>query len=175
MLQFHTGSLDGATAILGLIPDEHFGVYIFGNLDHAEMRHALMYKAIDLWCANDNTKDWSADFYKLYKNNKLEAKKKKTEEEAKRVMNTHPSLSLTAYAGKSQNEIFGNAEIVLTGDSLLLKYPNNINLQLSHWNFDTFTGKYLYEWYNNSMVQFSLDESGKISQFEMDGMIYKKL
>lgn len=174
MVQFHTGSLDGATAILGLIPDEHFGIYIFGNLDHAEVRHALMYKAMDLWCFNDNTKDWSADFYKLYKNNKLEAKKKQVEEESKRVMNTHPSLPLTAYAGKYQNEIFGNAEIVLTDDSLLLKYPNNISLQLSHFNYDTFTGKYLYEWYDKSMVQFSLDGAGKISQFEMDGMVYKK-
>ena len=172
---FHTGSLDGATAIIGLIPDEHFGVFIFGNLDHAELRHALMYKAMDLWCFNDNTKNWSADFYSLYKKNKQEAKKRKTEDLSKRILNTHPSLALTDYAGKYQNEIFGKAEIILTGDSLLLKYPNNISLQLSHFNFDTFSGKFSYEWFDNSMVQFSLDESGKISQFEMDGMIYKKL
>ncbi len=45
MVQFHTGSLDGAVAIHGLIPDEHFGIYIFANMDHTEIRHALMYKA----------------------------------------------------------------------------------------------------------------------------------
>ena len=39
MIEFHTGSLDGAVAIIGLVPDQHFGIYIFENLDHAELRH----------------------------------------------------------------------------------------------------------------------------------------
>src|SRR5437867_8317218 len=56
MIQFHTGSLDGAVAIIGLIPDEHFGIYIFENLDHAELRHALMFKAFDLWAFHDDSK-----------------------------------------------------------------------------------------------------------------------
>lgn len=29
MVNFHTGSLDGAVAICGLINDAHFGIYIF--------------------------------------------------------------------------------------------------------------------------------------------------
>ena len=31
----------------GLIPDERLGVYVLANLDHAELRHALMYKVFD--------------------------------------------------------------------------------------------------------------------------------
>jgi len=174
MLQFHTGSLDGAVAIIGLIPDEHFGVYIFGNRDHTELRHALMYKAIDLFCFNDNTHDWSNDFFTLYKKLKQDAKKKETEKEAKRVSNTIPSLEISAYEGKYSNEIFGNAEIVFHNDSLLLKYPNNVTLHLTHWHFDTFLGKYNYPWFDKSWVQFSLNDLGKISQFEMDGLVYKK-
>jgi CubicO group peptidase (beta-lactamase class C family) len=38
----HTGSIDGRTAIMALLPDERIGVYAFGNLDHAEFRHALV-------------------------------------------------------------------------------------------------------------------------------------
>jgi CubicO group peptidase (beta-lactamase class C family) len=174
MLQFHTGSLDGATAIIGLIPDEHFGIYIFGNLDHAEVRHALMYKAMDLWCFHDDTNDWSAKFYDLYRSNKLAANKKLNEEESKLVLGTHPSLSLSAYAGKYQNEIFGNAEIKLAGDSLLLEYPNHIDLHLTHWHFDTFIAKYTHNWIQKTKVHFALDALGKVSSFEMDGMIYKK-
>ncbi len=174
MVQFHTGSLDGAVAILGLIPDEHFGIYIFGNLDHSELRHALMYKAMDLWCFHDNTNDWSGELYNLYKNIKLEAKKKQKEEEAKRVLNTHPSLALSEYAGKYNNEIFGKAEIVFANDTLLLKYPNNITLRLNHWNFDTFVGHFTYPWIDKTTVSFSLNQQGKISHFEMDGMIYDK-
>ena len=48
-VSFHTGSLAGTVAICGLIPKERLGVYIQGNLDHAEVRHALMYKVFDLF------------------------------------------------------------------------------------------------------------------------------
>ena len=40
----HTGSIDGICAIIGLMPNERLGVYVLENLDHAEMRHALMYR-----------------------------------------------------------------------------------------------------------------------------------
>jgi CubicO group peptidase (beta-lactamase class C family) len=174
MVQFHTGSLDGAVAILGLIPADHFGIYIFGNLDHTEVRHALMYKAMDLWCFHDNSKDWSGDLYTMYKNIKLEAKKKHLEEEGKRVLNTHPTLPLLTYTGKYHNEIFGDAEIAFSNDSLLLKYPNNITLRLTHWNYDTFLGTFTYAWMDKTPIVFSLDATGKVSQFEMDGMVYSR-
>ena len=174
MLQFHTGSLDGAVAIIGLIPDEHFGVYVFGNLDHTELRHALMYKAIDLWCFHDNSHDWSSDFFTLYKNRRDESRKKEVEKEAKRVQGTSPSLDIHAYLGKYINEVYGEAEMKLQNDSLILEFPNHISLQLLHWHYDTFVGLFSYNWYNKTWVEFSLNDIGKISQFEMDGMKYKK-
>ena len=64
MVQFHTGSLDGLVAIAGMIPSEKLAIYVFANLDHAEIRHALMYKAFDLWVFQDNDNDWSKGFPK---------------------------------------------------------------------------------------------------------------
>ena len=46
-IDFHTGSLDGMVTIHGLIRDEQLGVYVLSNLDHAELRHALMYTVFD--------------------------------------------------------------------------------------------------------------------------------
>ncbi|MBS1973967.1 MAG: beta-lactamase family protein, partial [Bacteroidetes bacterium] len=111
MLQFHTGSLDGVVAIAGLIPDMHFGIYVFANLDHAELRHALMYKAIDLWCFNDNSHDWSNDFSSLYKRLKQKEMKKEAERESKHIMNTLPSKEMSDYEGHYANEVFGSAEV----------------------------------------------------------------
>ena len=45
----HTGSIDGMSAIIGLLPDQRMGVYVLANIDHAELRHALMYQAFDLY------------------------------------------------------------------------------------------------------------------------------
>ena len=64
-LNYHTGSIDGMVAIIGIIPEERFGVYVLGNLDHVEVRHALLYKAIDTWLGT-GTRDWSKDLRDIY-------------------------------------------------------------------------------------------------------------
>ncbi|MDZ7646102.1 MAG: serine hydrolase domain-containing protein [Cytophagales bacterium] len=67
-VNFHTGSLAGETAIHGQLPSEKLAIYVFGNSDHAEVRHALMFKAFDHFALGGTT-DWSADFNSLYKQN----------------------------------------------------------------------------------------------------------
>ena len=68
-VDFHTGSIDGMVAIHGLIRDEHLGVYVLANRDHAELRHALMYYDLRSICdRRRRSRDWSADFLKLYGN-----------------------------------------------------------------------------------------------------------
>ena len=64
-VDFHTGSIDGMVAIAGLIRDRGLGVYVLANLDHAELRHALMYKVFDLYLGRP-PRDWSADLRGLY-------------------------------------------------------------------------------------------------------------
>jgi CubicO group peptidase (beta-lactamase class C family) len=174
MVQFHTGSLDGAVAILGLIPDEHFGIYIFANMDHTEIRHALMYKAMDMWVFNDNSNDWSKDFYKLYTGFAAKNKQTENEEKSKRILNTKPSLALTNYTGTYSNDIYGSAAVVQRGDSLLLQLPNNINVNLSHWHYDTFQGKFEHDWMGTEYIQFSLNTKGAVGSFSILGIEYTK-
>lgn len=175
MVEFHTGSLDGAVAIIGLIPDEHFGIYIFENLDHAELRHALMFKAFDLWLFNDNSKDWSNDLFSLYSKLKAESKGKQKESDAKRVLGTNPSLALEGYTGKYSSDIYGEAQVTKENGSLSIKYPNNNVLRLEHWNYDIFKGRFDNFWWDEATVQFFLNNEGKVSYFEMDGMRYIKI
>jgi hypothetical protein len=175
MVQFHTGSLDGAVAILGLLPSEHFGIYIFGNLDHSELRHALMYKAMDLWAFHDNSQDWSTDFYALYKGIREEARKKKKERDSLRVPSAKPSLPLASYMGKYTNETYGDAVITLSKDTLVMQLPNSLRMKLKPWNYDTFEGDFDYPWWDKSSVTFTLDSEGKVSKFDKDGVEYKIL
>ena len=173
MLQFHTGSLDGAVAIIGLLPSEKLGIYIFGNLDHTEVRHALLLKAMDLWGFSDNSRDWSAECYAMYKRLKEQGRQREREKDSSRVKGTKPSLPLEGYAGKYSNEVYGDANVLLTGDSLRVELPNEVRLTLRHWNYDTFVGYYDYFWWDREWVRFSLDSEGKITHFDKDGVVYK--
>ena len=42
----HTGSIDGMSAIVGLLPDDRVGVVVLVNEDHAELRHALLMRTL---------------------------------------------------------------------------------------------------------------------------------
>ncbi len=174
MVQMHTGSIAGLTAIAGLIPDQHFGIYIFGNLDHAELRHALMFKAFDLWCLNNNTRDWSAEFFKLYKGIKDSAQKKEDDAIAKRVLNTHPSLPLNDYTGDYSNKIFGKIKVNLQNNMLQIEAPHNNKLLLEHWQFDMFKGIPNYWWYGFNSARFILGDAGKIVGLNLGGVEYIK-
>jgi len=98
-INFHTGSLDGLVAIHAQLPDQKLGIYVFGNFDHAEVRHALVYKAFDVFALGGAT-DWSKDFLTLYTGIRAKSEKEQKDFEAKRVLNTTPSLPLADYAGK---------------------------------------------------------------------------
>jgi CubicO group peptidase (beta-lactamase class C family) len=174
MVQFHTGSLDGLVAILGMIPEKKISIYVFGNLDHTEIRHALMYKAFDLWAFDDNSKDWSNDFFNLYKGLSENANKRETDQLAKRVLNTKPSLPMQAYTGKYTSKIYGNAEVVLNNDLLEVKLPNNMSFTYQHWHYDSFMGNSKNWWWGKSSIQFILDSEGNVTEFIQDGISYMK-
>jgi len=174
MVNFHTGSLDGAVAICGLINDEHFGIYIFSNLDHTELRHALMYKAMDLWVFNDNGTNWSDSLYTIYKGMRDSASQREKTFEAKRVFDTRLSLALASYTGTYSHPLYGNAWVKLEGDSLILSYPNNIRVRLSHWHYDTFLGRFDYEWMGKDWLTFRFNAEGKVSGFNFLGTEYEK-
>ena len=172
-LNFHTGSLAGEIAIHGQIPSLKTGVYIFANLDHAEARHALMFKAMDLYAVGGDT-DWSSEFLKLYGGIKEKAFNAEIAQAAQRVPNTKPSLSLDAYTGDYEDPLYGLININIKNGVL---YASNIKLGdgvLSHFNFDTFEITWDKKWEGKSMVQFMMNEVGKIQKMNIEGITLSK-
>ncbi|MBK7705966.1 MAG: serine hydrolase [Acidobacteria bacterium] len=176
MVNFHTGSLDGRTAIIGLIADKKLGVYVFGNLDHAEVRHALMYKVFDLFGFADNSRDWSTDFKALYAGLKTEAEKATEGAKAKRKTDTKPSLPLEAYAGKYADPFFGEMTVELVGGKLRLIVAKELSAELGHWQFDTFSAAWNKEWWGESLISFRLGAvSGEVEAIDLDGAVLRRV
>jgi CubicO group peptidase (beta-lactamase class C family) len=172
-INFHTGSLAGAIAIHGQIPEDWLGVYVFGNFDHAEVRHALMYKAFDLF-ALGGTRDWSAEFHQLYSGLQADSEKREKEFESKRVADTQPSLDLTQYAGEYADLLYGNLTVTLNGSQLEININEMMKATVSHWHHDTFYGPYARKWYGKALVQFELDALGKVKNVTFDGMKFTR-
>ena len=173
-LDFHTGSLGGLVAIAGVLHDKNMAVYVFANLDHAELRHAIMLKAIDLFVFNDDARDWHTEVFKLYNgiNKKnIEKQKKKVDE---RVKNTKPSLPLSAYKGVYNNKMLGNATVTQIGDTLEVNFNSHISYRASHWHFDTFITNKDPSWDEKFEIRFDLNNKGKVKQLDFMGAIFTK-
>ncbi len=166
-LDFHTGSLSGLVALTGIIHDKDVAVYVFANLDHAELRHAIMYKAMDLYAFKDDNRDWHKEIFKLYagfRENAKEAKKKRNEG---RIMETSPSLTLDQYSGTYQNEMLGSVTISLVNGQLQINVNKHLNYKMEHWHHNTFITSKDPRWRFESLINFNLNTSGKIEELEV--------
>jgi len=172
-VNFHTGSLAGETAIHGQLPSEKLAVYVFGNFDHAEVRHALMFKAFDQF-ALGGTRDWSSEFNTLYKNIQAGADKEEKAFEAARIANTKPSLALDEYTGTYTDPLYGEVIITRENEDLILVANQYLKARVSHWHYDTFQGWFDKRWYGKINTSFTLNEKGKVSKVSFDGIQFTR-
>jgi len=168
-VDFHTGSIDGMVAIHGLIRDEQLGVYVLSNLDHAELRHALMYSVFDRYAQPASSRDWSADFLKLYGDLKIEADKEQAEKDARRVMGTSPSLPLARLAGDYVDPLHGDVHVTLDNGQLRIQYGSAFVGTLAHWHYNTFRATWNAAWRASELVNFVLDADGQPDVLELLG------
>lgn len=165
-VDFHTGSIDGMVAIHGLVRDERLGVYVLANLDHAELRHALMYTVFDRYTGGPH-RDWSAEFLTLYDGVEREADEARKKEEAKRVAGTSPSLPLAEYAGAYSDPLHGDVEVTLANGVLRLRYGSGFVGSLEHWHYNTFRATWAAESRAPALATFVLDATGRPTSVEL--------
>jgi CubicO group peptidase (beta-lactamase class C family) len=162
-VDFHTGSIDGMVAIHGLIRAERLGVYVLANLDHAELRHALMYTVFDLYARVEAPRpDWSAEIRELYRSLEKEAKEKKAEVEAKRVPGTRPSLPHEGYVGLYTDPLAGEASVSKSDEGLRLSLGPALTGNLEHWHHDVFRVSWDRKWQEPVFVSFRLEVEGEV-------------
>ncbi len=172
-VDFHTGSIDGMVAIAGLIRDEGLGVYVLANRDHAELRHALMYRVFDLHDP-EPPRDWSADVMALYDSLAARQDSIRAARETERVAGTEPSLDLDAYAGTYSDPLYGTAEVSLDEDGRLRFRYGRMSGRLEHWHFDTFRVRWDRAWRGSRLVQFQLGDDGDVERLEAGGPEFER-
>ena len=173
MLNFHTGSLAGMVAIAGLIPDERFGVFVQANVDHAEVRHALMYKAIDLYLGNPQ-RDWSRDLFAVYEARRARSESARRSAEEKRIKGTRPTLGLSKYSGTYEEPFLGRVIVTEQNGKLRLEAGHAYKGPVEHWQYDTFRVRYDDRWQGTDMLNFTIGD-GIASELRLFGSTFTRV
>lgn len=170
----HTGSIDGMSAMIGLIPARRMGVYILANRDHAELRHALLFRAFDL-VAGRPARDWSTEIKSLYDGLDARARQAQSAFVAARVANTSPTLPLARYVGEYADSLSGTVEIRLSGRTLAATWGAGFSGPLEHWHYDTFLARWTDRRNAPSPISFVLDASGAVAELRMGGETFGRV
>ena len=135
----HTGSIDGMCAIIGLEPEQALGVYVLENLDHAELRHALMYKVFDMYrsSARAPARDWSADLKALFAAQR-QSRLARRQTATSTAQSVPATLPLDRYAGSYVDSTYGTVTVTLSNGALRAKYGNFDIGELTHATYDRF-------------------------------------
>ncbi|HVE80411.1 MAG TPA: DUF3471 domain-containing protein, partial [Gemmatimonadaceae bacterium] len=165
----HTGSIDGMVAIVGLVPDERLGVVVLANLDHAELRHALMYRVFDLYGPRGAGRDWSREMLALYRGLRAAGDSAERAEVARRVPGTRHSAPLARYAGVYRDSLYGDVVVSADGERLGVRFGPGFVAPLEHWHYDTFRATWEDRRSGRSLLTFTLDAQGKPTTLRVNG------
>jgi CubicO group peptidase (beta-lactamase class C family) len=165
-IDFHTGSLSGLIAVIGLDRSGDRAVVVLGNRDHAEVRHAILWEAMDN-SSNEERRDWNQEVFDLYTKLSQTSGDDWAETRKQRLRKTRTSLSRENYLGVYESEVMGKITLERDGRKLVLK-TKKVEMPMSHWHLDTFLVKY-EPWGLREFAEFRIGPKGEIEKLVLFG------
>jgi CubicO group peptidase (beta-lactamase class C family) len=156
----HAGNIDGMSALVSMLPEQHLGVTILTNKGGNFLGGAVMYRVFDDVLGGAQT-DQGATILKTYHAMFDPAVAAQKALDAKRVSGTHPSVPLDRYAGVYRNQLYGDATVTRDGDGLRYHLLGTTG-KLEHWNYDTFRLIDDERAGAKSLITFALDPTGEV-------------
>jgi len=163
-IDFHTGSLGGLIAIIGLDRAARRAVIMLGNRDHAEFRHAVLWEVMD---TGPEARDWNQEVFDLYGHLQAAQAEQREALHASRRKGTRTSLPLGDFAGRYASNAFGEVEVSVDGKDLVAQTARH-ELRFSHWHDNVFLWKF-EQWDFESLVEFRIGNDGVVQALEMLG------
>lgn len=157
----HGGNIDGASALIVMVPSKRIGVVVLANRSGTRLRDALPFEIIDRLLGLE-----SAGL--LARHRQLEEKGFAGEDAAKaagttdRKPDTKPARPLGEYAAEYLNPGYGPMKVGLEKDRLTLSY-NKFTAPLDHWHYEVFQSPAdRQNPLELTRVQFNADFSGDV-------------
>ena len=165
----HTGSINGLCAIIGIEPNKRLGVYVLENLDHAELRHGLMYSVFDLF-ENGSRRDWSKDLQPIFARPRATAAATAA---ATAGATSAPSLPLERYAGTYVDSAYGTVRVTFENGALQAAVVTDPAVPLEPVRFEAFRTK-PSEGTRPTTLTFVPDGSGSVSGVRVLNILFAR-
>ena len=166
----HTGSISGMSAIVGLMPASRAGVVVLLNLDHAELRHSLMYKAFDQILGGP-ARDWSGELRSLMATQAGGGANVAGNAPAP----AGPSLPLEKYTGVFVDSTYGKIQVTLANGVLRAQVENERPVELEPAGNERFRSRTPAEG-QGAVLIFVPDGTGNISAVRLSGtMVFSRV
>jgi CubicO group peptidase (beta-lactamase class C family) len=134
---WHSGSIDGFSALFSFLPRERIGVVVLTNLSgHRPVPICITRNAFDRLLGLDPI-DWNARAHELDTKAENERKDAEAKEKASRKPGTHPAHNLDAYAGSYEHPAYGSLSIASVGEALTLTWHGE-TVPLKHRHYETY-------------------------------------
>ena len=95
--------------------------------------------------------------------------------DARRIMNTQPSLRLEQYAGTYSDSLYGTRRVIFENGGLRLRYSPSYAATLEHWQYETFRARPDDPWAGSGMVTFIVGPAGVPSRLEAGGVTFRRV
>jgi Domain of unknown function (DUF3471) len=143
---------------------------VLANLSGTQMPEATCYNIVDMLLGLPK-KDWNA--YISEEAKKFEAAQTKAllARSDNRHANTKPSRDLAAYSGVYEDAAYGQAQVLLDGDNLVIQW-SSFKSRLDHFHYDTFTAT--EGGLRTEQAVFALGADGEVSGMNFLGVNFKK-
>ncbi|OLD26306.1 MAG: hypothetical protein AUJ04_06125 [Acidobacteria bacterium 13_1_40CM_3_55_6] len=169
---WHSGTGDGQTAFLVLLPDSGLGVVVLINSWKAgpALNNAIASRIMDYYLGL-TTRDYSAESRESWKRSMQQQVEAVRKFEASQLKGTTPTLPLSQYAGVYRDKLGLDVRVWLEGDTLRLQYGGGEIADLTHWHRDTFWARWqnpLHAEQRSTFVQFNMSPQGLIAEIQMD-------
>ena len=159
LLIAHGGNLDGMSAYVALMPEEHVGFVMLSNLSGSPLRTPLQYRIFDTFIGGGG-RDWSREWKVAVDSITKEGKERDAKIDSSRVLGTEPSLPIERFAGTYRHKMYGELTLAIEDGNPVLHHGPSFVGELDRWHFDT----YRIIWRDRSLgrdfLTFRLDPKG---------------
>jgi len=163
----HGGNIDGMTALVAMLPEDHYGMVILTNMNGSNMPTALMLRLFDAHLKRP-AKDWSVQMRSRIDSMRTVALAAQQRQGDPRVPNTKPSLPLSGYTGTYADSAYGSLQVTESNGTLNLTYGSNWRGPLEHYHFDTFRMTLPTPVLPPVPVTFRLNGAGKVDEVQLN-------